>query len=93
MPKSKINDRENNDDDDDDDDDEFNLDSLLSEITFGKYQMFIFGLIAFPIALNGIFNSSYIFTAGNLNYRCHKMVNICVYYHDFLSIFIVFLQM
>lgn len=69
MPKSnKINDQDN------DDDDEFNLDSLLDEITFGKYQMFIFALIAFPIALNGIFSSSYIFTAGNLNYRYHKGV-------------------
>ena len=48
----------------------FDLDETLdNEIKFGKYQLVIFGLIAFPIALNGIFSNAYIFTAGNLNYR------------------------
>lgn len=48
----------------------FDLDEVLeSEIKFGKYQIFQFLLIAFPIFLNGIFTSSYIFTAGSLNYR------------------------
>lgn len=48
----------------------FDLDETLdNEIKFGKYQLIIFGLIAFPIALNGIFSNAYIFTAGNLNYR------------------------
>lgn len=49
---------------------DFDLDAVLdNEIKFGKYQIFIFILIAFPIALNGIFSNSYIFTAGSLNYR------------------------
>ncbi|CAG9808337.1 unnamed protein product [Chironomus riparius] len=49
----------------------FDLDETLdNEIKFGKYQLIIFGLIAFPIALNGIFSNAYIFTAGSLNYRC-----------------------
>lgn len=48
----------------------FDLDEVLdSEIKFGKYQIFQFLLIAFPIFLNGIFTSTYIFTAGTLNYR------------------------
>lgn len=48
----------------------FDLDDVLeSEIKFGKYQIFQFLLIAFPIFLNGIFTSAYIFTAGTLNYR------------------------
>ncbi|CAO1437133.1 unnamed protein product [Diamesa serratosioi] len=82
MPKSnKVNDHDNH------NDDEFNLDSLLDEIKFGKYQMFIFVLIAFPIALNGIFSSSYIFTAGNLNYRCHKVFKLYLLSNNFLSIF------
>lgn len=49
---------------------EFDLDEVLDkEIKFGKYQLFIFALIAFPIALNGIFSNAFVFTAGNLNYR------------------------
>jgi hypothetical protein len=49
---------------------EFELDDVLDqEIKFGKYQLIIFALIAFPIALNGIYSNAYIFTAGNLNYR------------------------
>lgn len=47
----------------------FDLDEVLEkEIKFGKYQIVQFILIAFPIFLNGVY-SSYIFTAGNLNYR------------------------
>lgn len=50
--------------------DYFDLDEVLeSEIKFGKYQIFQFLLIAFPIFLNGIFTSTYIFTAGTVNYR------------------------
>jgi hypothetical protein len=49
---------------------DFDLDEVLDkEIKFGKYQLLIFALIAFPIALNGIFSNAYIFTAGKLNYR------------------------
>ncbi|KAG5672758.1 hypothetical protein PVAND_002855 [Polypedilum vanderplanki] len=49
----------------------FDLDEVLDkEIKFGKYQIIIFVLIAFPITLNGVYSSAYIFTAGNLNYRC-----------------------
>lgn len=48
----------------------FDLDEVLDdEVKFGKYQIVQFLLIAFPIFLNGIFSSSYIFTAGTLNYR------------------------
>lgn len=48
----------------------FDLDEVLdAEVKFGKYQIVQFLLIAFPIFLNGIFSSSYIFTAGTLNYR------------------------
>lgn len=48
----------------------FDLDETLdNEIKFGKYQIFIFLLIAFPIALNGIYSGAYVFTAGYLNYR------------------------
>lgn len=47
----------------------FDLDTVLeTEIKFGKYQIAQFFLIAFPIFLNGVY-ASYIFTAGNLNYR------------------------
>lgn len=53
----------------------FDLDEVLdSEVKFGKYQIAQFLLIAFPIFLNGIFSSSFIFTAGSLNYR---FKNIC----------------
>lgn len=48
----------------------FDLDEVLDrEIKFGSFQILIFILMAFPIFLNGIASSSYIFTAGNLNYR------------------------
>lgn len=50
--------------------DYFDLDEVLeAEVKFGKYQIAQFLLIAFPIFLNGILSSSYIFTAGSLNYR------------------------
>lgn len=48
----------------------FDLDDVLeNEIKFGRFQIVIFFLIAFPIFLNGISSSSYIFTAGTVNYR------------------------
>lgn len=48
----------------------FDLDEVLEkEVKFGKFQVLIFFFIAFPIFLNGISSSSYIFTAGTLNYR------------------------
>lgn len=48
----------------------FDLDEVLeTEIKFGRYQIVQLFLIGFPIFLNGIFCSSYIFTAGSLNYR------------------------
>lgn len=48
---------------------EFDLDIVLEEVKFGRYQIMIFLMIGLPIALNGVFSTSYIFTAGNLNYR------------------------
>lgn len=62
----------------------FDLDEVLdAEVKFGKYQIVQFMLIAFPIFLNGIFSSSYIFTAGTLNYRCASpafpLDSLCVY--------------
>lgn len=48
----------------------FDLDEVLEdEVKFGKYQIAQFLLIGFPIFLNAIFCSSYIFTASTLNYR------------------------
>lgn len=48
----------------------FDLDDVLeNEIKFGRFQIVIFFLIAFPIFLNGISSNSYIFTAGTVNYR------------------------
>lgn len=48
----------------------FDLDEVLEEeVKFGKYQVIQFFLIGFPIFLNSIFCTSYIFTAGTLNYR------------------------
>lgn len=47
------------------------LDDLLREIgKFGNYQIFIFTLLAFPIMLSGAYSVSFVFTAGDLNYRC-----------------------
>ena len=49
---------------------EFDLDSILdNEIKFGKYQWLIFLFIALPLVLSGVIGSSYVFTAGVLNYR------------------------
>lgn len=50
--------------------DHFDLDEVLEkEIKFGAFQISIFALISLPVFLNGIACSSYIFTAGTLNYR------------------------
>lgn len=47
------------------------LDDLLKEIGgFGRYQIFIFTLFALPIMLSGAYSVSFVFTAGDLNYRC-----------------------
>lgn len=52
------------------DESDFDLDAVLdNEIKFGKYQWFIFLLIALPLTANGVFSNAYIFTAGYLNYR------------------------
>ncbi|CRK94736.1 CLUMA_CG008236, isoform A, partial [Clunio marinus] len=47
------------------------LDNILeNEVKFGKFQIIIILLIAFPIFLNGVQTITFIFAAGNLNYRC-----------------------
>ncbi|XP_069690607.1 solute carrier family 22 member 4-like isoform X2 [Periplaneta americana] len=48
------------------------LDEILDELGhFGKFQLISFLLISFPIIFSATFALSYIFTAGDLNYRCH----------------------
>uniref|UniRef100_A0A182JXE2 Major facilitator superfamily (MFS) profile domain-containing protein n=1 Tax=Anopheles christyi TaxID=43041 RepID=A0A182JXE2_9DIPT len=44
---------------------------LLHEIgQFGRFQVRQYGLMVLPIIFNALFTLSYIFTAGNLEYRC-----------------------
>uniref|UniRef100_A0A182PKB6 Major facilitator superfamily (MFS) profile domain-containing protein n=1 Tax=Anopheles epiroticus TaxID=199890 RepID=A0A182PKB6_9DIPT len=48
-----------------------NLDGVLQEIgQFGRFQVRQYGLMVLPIIFNALFTLSYIFTAGNLEYRC-----------------------
>ncbi|PSN47341.1 hypothetical protein C0J52_20014 [Blattella germanica] len=47
------------------------LDEILDELgLFGRFQSITFLLISFPIIFSAIFALSYVFTAGDLNYRC-----------------------
>lgn len=47
------------------------LDDLLKEIgRFGRYQVLIYALLTFPIMISGANSVSFVFTAGDLNYRC-----------------------
>lgn len=55
----------------------FDLDAILGELKFGKFQIQLMLLIGFPILINAILSSSYIFTAANLNYRL-VCLEICV---------------
>lgn len=50
--------------------DDVDLDGVLQEIgQFGLFQMKQYGLMVLPIIFNALFTLSYIFTAGNLEYR------------------------
>lgn len=49
----------------------FNLDTILIEIgQLGKFQLINYMLICFSIVLSACFTLSYVFTAGDLHYRC-----------------------
>ncbi|XP_049544767.1 organic cation transporter protein-like isoform X1 [Anopheles darlingi] len=48
------------------------LDQVLSEIgQFGPFQVWQYALMILPIMLNAFFTFSYVFTAGNMDYRCY----------------------
>lgn len=50
---------------------EFDLDALIREIgPFGKYQLTNYLLLCLPIALTTMYTLTYVFTAGDLTYRC-----------------------
>lgn len=52
---------------------ELDLESILSDLgEFGKFQVFIYSLTILPILLISCFGLSYIFTAGQLEYRLVK---------------------
>lgn len=47
------------------------LDVILNELgSFGKYQIKNYIIFTLPIIFNAIFSLSYVFEAGDLNYRC-----------------------
>lgn len=47
------------------------LDTIFNELgSFGRYQIQNYLIFTLPIIFNGIFTLSYVFTAGDLNYRC-----------------------
>lgn len=48
----------------------YDLDAVLAELKFGKFQIKLFLLIGFPILINAILSSGYIFTAAQIAYRC-----------------------
>ncbi|XP_058838024.1 organic cation transporter protein-like [Topomyia yanbarensis] len=51
--------------------DDIDLDGVLNEIgQFGRFQVRQYGLMIIPIIFNALFTLSYVFTAGNLDYRC-----------------------
>lgn len=50
---------------------EFDLDNIIKEIgEFGKFQFINYILISIAIAFAAIYTLTYIFTAGDLSYRC-----------------------
>ncbi|XP_052891995.1 organic cation transporter protein-like [Anopheles moucheti] len=70
--------------------DDVDLDEVLHEIgQFGLFQIKQYGLMVLPIMFNALFTLSYIFTAGNLEYRC--LISECelpttdVYQPDWLN--------
>lgn len=52
------------------------LDEILDEVGhFGKFQAVNYALVGFPILLSAAFALSYVFTAGDLEYRyVHSML-------------------
>lgn len=54
--------------------DDVDLDGVLHEIgQFGRFQVRQYGLMVLPIIFNALFTLSYIFTAGNLEYRLEQV--------------------
>ena len=50
---------------------QIDLDGALKEIgRIGRYQIFVYILIIIPLIIAGIYAVSYVFTAGELHYRC-----------------------
>lgn len=50
---------------------DFDLDALIREIgPFGKYQLTNYLLLCIPIALTTMYTLTYVFSAGDLSYRC-----------------------
>ncbi|XP_069682785.1 organic cation transporter protein-like isoform X3 [Periplaneta americana] len=50
---------------------DLDLDKILDEVGhFGRFQAINYLLVGFPILLSAMFALSYIFTAGDLDYRC-----------------------
>jgi hypothetical protein len=46
------------------------LDDILDEVGhFGKFQAINYMLVGFPVLLSAAFSLSYVFTAGDLQYR------------------------
>uniref|UniRef100_A0A1L8DEQ3 Putative synaptic vesicle transporter sv2 major facilitator superfamily n=1 Tax=Nyssomyia neivai TaxID=330878 RepID=A0A1L8DEQ3_9DIPT len=49
----------------------FNLDLLIQQIgPFGKFQLLNYLLICLPIAMTAMYTLTFVFTAGDLDYRC-----------------------
>ncbi|CAH1388548.1 unnamed protein product [Nezara viridula] len=47
------------------------LDEILKDLgEFGNYQLITYGLLFFPLAFSSMCSLSYVFTTGNLDYRC-----------------------
>lgn len=47
-----------------------NIDVILDSLeNFGKFQITNYGIVAFSVLLSGVFTMTYVFTAGNLEYR------------------------
>ncbi|XP_055701736.1 organic cation transporter protein-like [Phlebotomus papatasi] len=50
---------------------EFDLDLLIQQIgPFGKYQLLNYLLICIPVTLTAMYSLAFVFTAGDLDYRC-----------------------
>lgn len=49
----------------------FEIEEILKDIgPFGRYQLYNYIMIAIPICMSAAFTLAYVFTAGDLNYRC-----------------------